>query len=92
MNTITPDHKREFREAREQAIAAVERLNVLFAATGRTYRYELCLEKVQPPVIDDDDATTTTGGPASVASAPSVRTKAMPNRQTIARNPTDCAP
>lgn len=55
MNTITPDHKREFREAREQAIAAVERLNVLFAATGRTYRYELCLEKVQPPVIDDDD-------------------------------------
>ena len=56
MSTITPEHKREFREAREQAIAAVERLNVLFAATRRAYRCELRLETIQPPVMDDDDA------------------------------------
>jgi hypothetical protein len=41
MTKITHDQKREWREAREQAHAAIARLNDLYAATGRTYRARL---------------------------------------------------
>lgn len=52
MTAITPDHKREFREARRAAIDAVARLNALFIGTGRTYRAVVRIER--DPVTDDD--------------------------------------
>ena len=36
--TITAEQKAEWAEAREQATAAIARLNDLYAATGRQYR------------------------------------------------------
>jgi hypothetical protein len=62
--TITPDQKREYREARQQAQAGIERLNELFAATGRTYRVHLEFGTALPLLpaaddfadLDDDDA------------------------------------
>ena len=66
--TITPDQKAEWAEAREQATAAIARLNDLYAAPGRRYRArvttywalspaELDGEPAGPDLDDlDDDA------------------------------------
>lgn len=53
--TITPDQKREYREARAAAQIGVDRLNALFAATGRDYRVHLEHGPALPllPAADD---------------------------------------
>jgi hypothetical protein len=53
--TITPDQKAEWREARQQADAAIARLNDLFAVTSRTYRVRLHTYFIQAPGHDLDD-------------------------------------
>jgi hypothetical protein len=54
MTTITAEHKAEWAEAREQALAAIERLNALCVATDRPYRYEWLRTVRIVPALDDD--------------------------------------
>jgi hypothetical protein len=57
MTEITGDHKQEWRKAREQADAAIARLNDLYAATGRTYRVRLDTFHIWSPAeLDGEQA------------------------------------
>lgn len=57
MTEITDDDKREWREAREQAGAAIARLNDLYVATGRTYRVRLDTFHIWSPAeLDGEQA------------------------------------
>jgi hypothetical protein len=66
MIAITPDQRREHREATAQAMLAIDRINRLYVVTGRPYRVRLesyslpVAAPVMPPADDwqpdsDDD-------------------------------------
>lgn len=57
MSAITTEQRREYREAREQAISGVARLNSLFTATGRVYRTRLEFYRSPLAPLADQAAT-----------------------------------
>jgi hypothetical protein len=63
MTTITAEHKAEWAEAREQALAAIERLNALCVATERPYRYAVRIVSAPDDDLDDGAADQDDGAP-----------------------------
>jgi hypothetical protein len=53
--TITPEHKREYRESRHAVIDAIARLNAVLVETARSYRAEFRMVNIAPSDDDEDD-------------------------------------
>jgi len=53
--TITPEHKREYRESRQAVIDAIARLNAVLVETARSYRADFRMVNIAPSDDDKDD-------------------------------------